>query len=39
MKPNLDFATAIQTAFFLAAVGAVITLILGFRSIRRGRKL
>jgi hypothetical protein len=36
---NLDISMFVQAAFFLAIVGAVITLITGIRSIRSGRKL
>lgn len=36
---NLDISMFVQAAFFLAILGAVLTLIAGIRSIRAGRKL
>ncbi len=36
---NLDINTAVQTAFYLVILGAVLSIWLGFRSIRAGQKL
>jgi hypothetical protein len=36
---NLDIKTAVQTAFILAIAGTVLSFLIGYRSIRAGRKL
>jgi len=36
---NLDISTGVQTAFFLALAGVVISLIIGIRTIQAGNKL
>jgi type VI secretion system secreted protein VgrG len=37
--PNLDIKSAVTTAFFLAVIGGIITLLLGYRTIRSGMRL
>jgi hypothetical protein len=37
--PNLDISTAVQTAFYIAVIGVVITIWIGLRSIQAGKRL